>query len=116
MREVAGRERVIRSTGWPCASRRRRDQASLAAFRAPRPLLGQPWYALKWLPALLRAALARAVSAIGCNGVFCKSCESRPSWGMRSHHSLIALAPLDRQQVGNMVGALAARHALPRRS
>jgi len=33
---------------------------------------------------------------------------------MRSHHAMIALAPLDRQQVGHMVGELAARHALPK--
>jgi predicted ATPase len=31
---------------------------------------------------------------------------------MRSHHGVIALAPLDRQQVRHMVGELAARHAL----
>jgi predicted ATPase len=36
--------------------------------------------------------------------------EFRPAWGMRSHHSLIALAPLDRAQVRHMVGELAARH------
>jgi predicted ATPase len=40
--------------------------------------------------------------------------ESRPPWGMRSHHAMIALAPLDRQQVGHLVGELAASHALPR--
>src|SRR6516165_2579189 len=40
--------------------------------------------------------------------------EFRPPWGMRSHHAMIALAPLDRQQVGHMVGELAARHALPK--
>jgi class 3 adenylate cyclase/predicted ATPase len=40
--------------------------------------------------------------------------EFRPAWGMRSHHSLIALAPLDRAQVRHMVGELAARHALPK--
>src|SRR6516162_3871325 len=40
--------------------------------------------------------------------------EFRPPWGVRSHHSMIALAPLDRQQVGHMVGELAARHALPK--
>jgi predicted ATPase len=38
--------------------------------------------------------------------------EFRPSWGMRSHHGTISLAPLDRQQVRHMVGELAARHAL----
>ena len=38
--------------------------------------------------------------------------DFRPPWGMRSHHSLIALAPLDRQQVRHMVGGIAARHAL----
>ena len=40
--------------------------------------------------------------------------EFRPAWGMRSHHGMIALAPLDGQQVRQMVGELAARHALPR--
>ena len=38
--------------------------------------------------------------------------EFRPSWGARSHHSAISLAPLDRQQVQHMVGELAVRHAL----
>ena len=32
--------------------------------------------------------------------------EFRPPWGMRSHHAMIALAPLDRQQVGHLVGEL----------
>jgi class 3 adenylate cyclase/predicted ATPase len=40
--------------------------------------------------------------------------EFRPPWGMRSHHGMIALAPLDRHQVQNMVGALTARQALPK--
>lgn len=40
--------------------------------------------------------------------------EFRPPWGMRSHHGMISLAPLDRQQVRHMVGELAARHALPK--
>jgi predicted ATPase len=39
--------------------------------------------------------------------------EFRAPWGMRSHHSTISLAPLDRQQVRHMVGELSARHALP---
>jgi predicted ATPase len=39
--------------------------------------------------------------------------EFRPAWAMRSHHSTISLAPLDRAQVRHMVGELAARHALP---
>jgi class 3 adenylate cyclase/tetratricopeptide (TPR) repeat protein len=38
--------------------------------------------------------------------------EFRPSWGARSHHGAISLAPLDRQQVQHMVGELAVRHAL----
>jgi predicted ATPase len=38
--------------------------------------------------------------------------EFRPPWGMRSHHSVIALAPLDRAQVRQMVGELASRHVL----
>jgi class 3 adenylate cyclase/predicted ATPase len=40
--------------------------------------------------------------------------EFRPSWGMRSHHGTISLAPLDRLQVREMVADLSARHALPR--
>ena len=39
--------------------------------------------------------------------------EFRPSWGMRSHHVTISLAPLDRRQVREMVAELSARHALP---
>ena len=40
--------------------------------------------------------------------------EFRPPWGVRSHHSMISLAPLNRDQVQHMVGELAARHALPK--
>src|SRR5262249_20006557 len=40
--------------------------------------------------------------------------EFRPTWGIRSHHGMILLAPLDRSQVRLMVGELAARHALPK--
>ena len=40
--------------------------------------------------------------------------EFRPPWSMRSHHSTISLAPLDRHQVRHMVGELASRHALPK--
>ena len=40
--------------------------------------------------------------------------EFRPPWGMRSHHGTISLAPLDRHQVRQMVGELAALHALPK--
>jgi class 3 adenylate cyclase/predicted ATPase len=40
--------------------------------------------------------------------------EFRSPWGMRSHHSTISLAPLDRAQVRHMVGELSARHALSR--
>jgi predicted ATPase len=39
--------------------------------------------------------------------------EFRPPWGIRSHHSTISLAPLDRSQVRDMVAELSARHALP---
>jgi predicted ATPase len=39
--------------------------------------------------------------------------EFRPPWGMRSHHATIALAPLDRAQVRDMIAELSARHALP---
>jgi predicted ATPase len=40
--------------------------------------------------------------------------ELRTPWGVRSHHSMISLAPLNRDQVQHMVGELAARHALPK--
>jgi class 3 adenylate cyclase/predicted ATPase len=40
--------------------------------------------------------------------------EFRPLWGMRSHHGVVSLAPLDRHQVRHMVGELASRHALPK--
>ena len=38
--------------------------------------------------------------------------EFRPPWGMRSHHGTISLAPLDPQQVRDMVAELSAQHAL----
>jgi predicted ATPase len=38
--------------------------------------------------------------------------EFRPSWGMRSHHGVISLTPLDRAQVRQMVAEIASRHAL----
>ena len=38
--------------------------------------------------------------------------EFRPPWGLRSHHSVISLSPLDRADVAQMVGELAARRAL----
>jgi predicted ATPase len=40
--------------------------------------------------------------------------EFRPPWSMRSHHGTISLAPLDQHQAREMVGDLAARHALPK--
>ena len=40
--------------------------------------------------------------------------EFRLPWGMRSHHTTISLAPLDRGQVRDMVGELSASHALSR--
>ena len=40
--------------------------------------------------------------------------EFRAAWGVRSHHSMISLAPLNHDQVQQMVGELAARHALPK--
>jgi hypothetical protein len=40
--------------------------------------------------------------------------EFRPPWDMRSHHATIALAPLDRAQVRDMIAELSGRHALPR--
>ena len=39
--------------------------------------------------------------------------EFRAPWGMRSHHGVIALPPLDREQVRRMVREIAAHHALP---
>jgi class 3 adenylate cyclase len=39
--------------------------------------------------------------------------EFRAPWGMRSHHAVVALAPLDRTEVRRMVGEIAAEHALP---
>ena len=39
--------------------------------------------------------------------------EFRAPWGMRSHHAVVALAPLDRTGVRRMVGDIAAQHALP---
>jgi predicted ATPase len=39
--------------------------------------------------------------------------EFRAPWIVRSHHSAISLAPLDRTQVRDMVAGLSARHALP---
>ena len=38
--------------------------------------------------------------------------EFRPSWSPRSHHSIIALKPLDRADTARMVGELASRRAL----
>ncbi len=38
--------------------------------------------------------------------------EFRPPWSLRSHHSVISLSPLDRADVAQMVGELAARRAL----
>ncbi len=38
--------------------------------------------------------------------------EFRAPWATRSHHGVISLIPLDRGQVGQMVGAIAERHAL----
>jgi class 3 adenylate cyclase len=40
--------------------------------------------------------------------------EFRPPWGMRPHHSMIALGPLGPAEVARLVGALASRHALSR--
>ena len=38
--------------------------------------------------------------------------EFRPPWSLRSHHSVISLAPLDATQVARMVAEIASRHAL----
>jgi hypothetical protein len=40
--------------------------------------------------------------------------EFRSPWDMRSHHTTLSLAPLDRAQVRDMIAELSARHALPR--
>ncbi|MGO9422085.1 AAA family ATPase, partial [Roseiarcus sp.] len=40
--------------------------------------------------------------------------EFRPRWSVRSHHSVIAVPPLDRAQVARMVDEIASCHALPR--
>jgi predicted ATPase len=40
--------------------------------------------------------------------------EFRPPWSLRSHHSVISLAPLDRAGVARMVNEISARHALPK--
>jgi predicted ATPase len=40
--------------------------------------------------------------------------EFRAPWGVRSHHSMISLAPLNHDQVQQMVRELAAHHALPK--
>jgi class 3 adenylate cyclase/predicted ATPase len=40
--------------------------------------------------------------------------EFRSPWSMRSHHSVLSLAPLDHAQVGLMIAELASRHALSR--
>jgi class 3 adenylate cyclase/predicted ATPase len=39
--------------------------------------------------------------------------EFRPPWKIRSHHSVVSLAPLDRTQVRRMVEEITARRALP---
>ena len=39
--------------------------------------------------------------------------EFKPSWTARSHHGMISLAPLDHQQVRQMVAELAAGHTMP---
>ena len=38
--------------------------------------------------------------------------EFRPPWSLRSHHSVVSLAPLDATQVGRMVAEIASQHAL----
>ena len=40
--------------------------------------------------------------------------EFRPPWSLRSHHSVIALSPLDRADIARMVSELAAHNALSR--
>jgi class 3 adenylate cyclase/tetratricopeptide (TPR) repeat protein len=38
--------------------------------------------------------------------------EFRPSWSLRSHHSVVSLSPLDRAGVARIVNEISARHAL----
>jgi hypothetical protein len=38
--------------------------------------------------------------------------EFLPPWSLRSHHSVVALSPLDRATFAQMIGELGARHAL----
>jgi tetratricopeptide (TPR) repeat protein len=38
--------------------------------------------------------------------------EFHPPWSLRSHHSVVSLSPLARADVAQMIGELAARHAL----
>ena len=41
--------------------------------------------------------------------------EFRPSWSLRSHHSVISLTPLDRARVARMIAEISVRHALSKK-
>jgi len=71
-------------------------------------LLGHRRIMLAAIQELGSAAIAQPVTAK------LKPQDTRPAWSMRSHHATIALAPLDRAQVRDMIAELCARHALPR--
>ena len=62
---------------------------------------------------LLRGIAERGALAPLCVLITARP-EFRPPWGIRSHHGMILLAPLDRHQVRDMVAGLSARHALPK--
>jgi len=61
--------------------------------------------------------LLRALAERGQQAPLLVVATARPEfhapWGMRSHHTVMSLPPLDRVQVARMVGELASRHALP---
>jgi predicted ATPase len=62
---------------------------------------------------LLRGIAERGALAPLCVLITARP-EFRPPWGIRSHHGMILLAPLDRHQVRDMVAELSAHHALPK--
>jgi class 3 adenylate cyclase/predicted ATPase len=62
---------------------------------------------------LLRGIAERGALAPLCVLITARP-EFRPPWGIRSHHGMILLAPLDRHQVRDMVAELSDRHALPK--
>ena len=69
------------------------------------------WFAARASLDLLRALVERGAQA-PLLIVATTRPEFRADWSLRSHHSVISLAPLDRAQVRKMVGEIASRHAL----